>query len=98
MTVKILKTSELPPKPKRGPVHGHTISGNKSPEYKAYQNAQGRYFYDTKIKFSFTSFEQFYAAVGPKPEPKQSYSLRRIGNKGHCAPGNVRWVFSRKSK
>jgi hypothetical protein len=41
------------------------------------------------IKFLFTSFEQFFAELGPKPSPK--HSLDRIDNEGNYEPGNVKW-------
>jgi hypothetical protein len=50
------------------------------------------------IKFLFTSFEQFFAELGPRPEGKEPggkalYSVDRFpNNAGHYEPGNVRWA------
>lgn len=45
------------------------------------------------IEFRFASFEEFFAELGPKPEPKHLYSLDRFpNNDGHYEKGNVRWA------
>ena len=39
-----------------------------------------------------TSFEAFYAHIGPKPKDRQRYSVDRIDNDGSYVAGNVRWA------
>ena len=79
--------------------HGHAGRGKETPEYRAYRNAKCRcgnpnthnhHNYGGRgIKFLFTSFEQFYAEIGPRP---CGLTLDRIHNEGHYKPGNVRWA------
>jgi hypothetical protein len=45
------------------------------------------------IEFRFNSFEEFFAELGPRPEPKFAYSTDRWPNPyGHYEKGNVRWA------
>ena len=49
------------------------------------------------IEFRFVSFEEFFAEVGPRPEPKHFYSLDRFpNNDGHYEKGNVRWATKKQ--
>ena len=41
------------------------------------------------IEFRFSSFDEFFKLLGPKPE---GCSLDRINPLGHYEPGNVRWA------
>lgn len=78
-----------------------------SPEHAAWRNAKQRCtnpntsnynrYGGRGIKFLFTSFEQFFAEVGPRPagvdaKGRALYSLDRKNNDGNYEPGNVRWA------
>lgn len=77
-----------------------------SPEYTSYHAAKKRCNPKFKdkwpdyggrgIEFRFTSFEEFLAEVGPRPEPKFEYSLERIENNGHYEKGNVKWATKKQ--
>ena len=75
---------------------------SKSPEHNSFRGAKDRctnpngpeweHYGGRGIEFRFSSFEEFFAEVGPKPEPKRAYSIDRIDKDGHYEPGNVRWA------
>jgi hypothetical protein len=81
--------------------HGHSRNG-ETPEYRAFKGARERCnnpngksyanYGGRGIKFLFTSFEEFLAELGSKPEPKRLYSLDRINNDGSYEPANIRWA------
>ena len=48
------------------------------------------------IEFRFASFEEFFAEVGPRPEPKFAYSLERLDNDGHYEKGNLCWATKKQ--
>ena len=76
--------------------------GYRTPEYTSFHAAKKRCLNSNAkqyadyggrgIEFRFKSFEEFYAEVGPRPEPKFEYSLERIDNNGHYEKGNVKWA------
>lgn len=85
-------------------IKNHSIHGMwGTPEYSCYLSAKGRCqnsnnqaykdYGERGIKFNFVNFEEFYAEVGDKPEPKKNFSIDRINNNGHYEKGNVKWAL-----
>lgn len=89
----------------RKPRHGHSLRGQKSPEYSSYLHAKTRCnnpnFKQWKdyggrgIEFRFDSFEDFYAEVGPWI---QGTTIERMNNDGHYEKGNVRWATRKEQQ
>lgn len=94
-------------------ISGHNDNGclkhgmSHTPECNAYISARHRCINPSKrdwknyggrgIKFLFTSFEQWYAELGPRPGPE--YSVDRWPNKdGNYEPGNVRWATKKEQQ
>jgi hypothetical protein len=79
--------------------HGAARKGAWAPEYRTFWNAKMRCenprvkcfpnYGGRGIKFLFTSYQEFFAAVGPRPK---GLTLDRINNDGNYEPGNVRWA------
>lgn len=92
-------------------IHGHnrmlaaTDRRHSIAECNAYHRARQRctnskykdwaYYGGRGIEFRFTSFEQFFTELGPRPSAKHSLD-RWPNNDGHYAPGNVRWATAKE--
>lgn len=81
---------------------GNTRHGaTDTPEWNTYMSAKGRCtnkniesyprYGGRGIEFRFSSFEEFFTELGPRPSARHSID-RFPGNDGHYEPGNVRWA------
>lgn len=77
-----------------------THGARYTPEYRAYLGAKSRcnnpknpsysHYGQRGVEFRFSSFEEFFDAVGERPS--SCYSLNRIDNKGHYEVDNIEWA------
>lgn len=84
--------------------HGHYLGHVATPEMRSFEHAKSRCtnknsdrwpFYGGRgIKFLFKDFQEFLAALGPRPSLR--HSVERINNDGHYEPGNVRWATKKE--
>jgi hypothetical protein len=84
--------------------HGKSPADHESAVYSCYIRERGwcenptdrywKYYGGRSIRFCFSSFPEFYAAVGDRPGPR--HWLMRKDRDGHFEPGNLAWVQRRK--
>jgi hypothetical protein len=88
-----------------GRKHGHTAKRKKTPEYRSWRAMRNRCNNPHSTRWEnyggrgisicerWSTFENFYADLGEKPEPKHLYSLDRWPDmNGNYEPGNCRWA------
>jgi hypothetical protein len=90
--------------------HNHARQGKISPEHRAWASMKSRCLNPNHPKYKYwggrgikihppwvSSFEAFFAYVGPKPSPK--HSVDRYPNRdGDYVPGNVRWATQEEQR
>lgn len=77
----------------------------KSPEYRSWTSMKRRCYSPSAAHYDryggrgirvcarwLASFENFYADMGERPEPKNLYSLNRLDNDGDYEPANCVWA------
>jgi hypothetical protein len=86
--------------------HGKSPADHESAVYSCYIRERGwcmnptdrywRYYGARSIRFCFSSFPEFYAAVGDRPGPR--HWLMRKDRDGNFEPGNLAWVERKRAR
>ena len=74
------------PSPKHDPSKAGAWKSYWRAKKRVSDNHKGAY---ANVEFRFTSFNEWFAELGPRPE---GMSVDRIDVRGHYEPGNVRWA------